>query len=159
MDKNIRKKHEKLSRQVRGSNNYQKTILQLNKIYKKKNNKLRDFVHQVSNNEKHNDIVLEDLNTQEMRSITGKNSRRLRASLNNSPWYMLEEYLSYKTNVEFINPAYTSQQCSNCNMIEKSNRKSQSLYKCSGCGIEINADLNAAINIYSARGIGVDEVS
>lgn len=44
-----------------------------------------------------------------------------------------------------INPAYTSQKCSVCGEVCKSNRKGK-IYKCS-CGNEMDADLNAAINI------------
>lgn len=44
-----------------------------------------------------------------------------------------------------INPAYTSQRCSKCGVTNKTNRKGES-YKCT-CGLEIDADLNAAINI------------
>ena len=44
-----------------------------------------------------------------------------------------------------VNPAYTSQQCSRCGVIKKENRKGES-YSCS-CGLEMDADLNASINI------------
>lgn len=44
-----------------------------------------------------------------------------------------------------VNPAYTSQKCSVCGVICKSNRKGK-VYKCT-CGNEMDADLNAAINI------------
>ena len=44
-----------------------------------------------------------------------------------------------------VNPAYTSQTCSNCGTVEKTNRKGES-YRCS-CGMEMDADLNAAINV------------
>jgi IS605 OrfB family transposase len=44
-----------------------------------------------------------------------------------------------------VNPAYTSQTCSRCGVIKKENRKGES-YSCS-CGLEMDADLNASINI------------
>jgi transposase len=40
---------------------------------------------------------------------------------------------------------YRSQRCSGCGMVRKSNRKGK-LYKCKGCGLKIDADLNAAQN-------------
>jgi len=43
------------------------------------------------------------------------------------------------------NPAYTSQKCSSCGVICKSNRQGKN-YKCA-CGNEIDADWNAAINL------------
>ena len=44
-----------------------------------------------------------------------------------------------------VSPAYTSQTCSMCGTIDKDNRKGE-LYECS-CGMLIDADYNAAINI------------
>lgn len=44
-----------------------------------------------------------------------------------------------------ISPAYTSQRCSKCGVICKSNRKGGN-YKCA-CGNEMDADYNAALNI------------
>jgi len=44
-----------------------------------------------------------------------------------------------------VNPAYTSQKCCNCGAICKSNRVGK-VYKCV-CGNEMDADLNAAINL------------
>ena len=48
-------------------------------------------------------------------------------------------------NVTKIDPAYTSQTCSKCGSIIKSNRNGE-FYTCN-CGLIIDADTNAAINI------------
>lgn len=48
--------------------------------------------------------------------------------------------------VSKVSARHTSQICSRCGKKLKSNRKSQSLYKCS-CGFECNADRNASVNI------------
>ncbi len=45
-----------------------------------------------------------------------------------------------------VNPAYTSQTCSNCGCVDKESRQDES-FKCLHCGFEIDADLNASINI------------
>jgi len=52
-----------------------------------------------------------------------------------------------------VDPRYTSQTCSACGQKEKSNRISQSLYVCSTCGAKLNADINAARNIYALSGM------
>ena len=44
-----------------------------------------------------------------------------------------------------VDPSYTSQTCSNCGAVIKANRNGEH-YHCS-CGLEIDADTNAAINI------------
>ena len=56
-----------------------------------------------------------------------------------------------------VNPRYTSQKCSCCGVICKSNRKGER-YKCI-CGNDIDADLNASINLshmgaYSPHALG-----
>jgi transposase len=40
---------------------------------------------------------------------------------------------------------YRSQRCSGCGLVRKANRKGK-LYSCKSCGLEIDADLNAALN-------------
>ncbi len=49
--------------------------------------------------------------------------------------------------VQKVNPQYTSQRCSKCGYISADNRQDQSHFKCVSCGLEMNADLNAARNI------------
>lgn len=58
------------------------------------------------------------------------------------------EYKCNRVGIRFVrvNEAYTSQTCSTCNNIKKSNRKYRGLYKCR-CGNIINADVNGAKNI------------
>lgn len=45
-----------------------------------------------------------------------------------------------------VNPAYTSQRCSDCGWVQKCNRKGEQ-FKCAACSQEQNADLNASRNI------------
>lgn len=45
-----------------------------------------------------------------------------------------------------VSPSYTSQICSNCGNLDKDARNGE-IYKCKSCGIEIDADINASINI------------
>ncbi len=53
----------------------------------------------------------------------------------------------YGINIEFVDESYTSQTCFNCGTIRKANRVHRGLYRCNSCGVEINADINGAINI------------
>ena len=46
--------------------------------------------------------------------------------------------------IEELNPAYSSQECSECGYVDKNNRKTQSKFKCLCCGKEINADINGS---------------
>jgi len=54
-----------------------------------------------------------------------------------------------------VNPAYTSQQCSSCKVIETGNRISRDVFYCSACGHYEHADINAARNI-RARGLAAE---
>lgn len=48
--------------------------------------------------------------------------------------------------VTCVDPTYTSQRCSRCGWVRKSNRKGKT-FKCGQCGYAVDADLNAAGNI------------
>jgi IS605 OrfB family transposase len=94
-------------------------------------------------------IVLEDLTDIRARVKARKKQRR---RLHGWSFARLKSFLIYKSlvvgvRVEFVDPRYTSQKCSNCGYISRSNRKKQSEFRCKSCGFELNADLNAARNI------------
>ena len=53
-----------------------------------------------------------------------------------------------ESGIDFIrvNPAYTSQTCSACDFKHEDNRHGE-MFKCLKCGMSMDADLNASINI------------
>lgn len=53
----------------------------------------------------------------------------------------------YGINYVEVDEAYTSQTCSRCGDVNRSNRKHRGLYVCRRCGSVLNADVNGAINI------------
>lgn len=59
--------------------------------------------------------------------------------------------------VEYVNPVYTSQRCSNCGWVRKNNRNGKE-FKCNQCNFTLDADLNASRNIvFNLRPIGTKE--
>ena len=54
--------------------------------------------------------------------------------------------IEHGVQIEYINPKYTSQRCSKCGWVMKSNRKGEQ-FKCKACGYACDADLNASFNI------------
>ncbi len=104
-------------------------------------------------------IVLENLkgikvNSKKMRKV-GEQTRKRFA---NWAYYQLEHCIVNKAleagkMVLFVNPKYTSQRCSRCGHVAKSNRNGAE-FACKQCGFSIHADLNAARNI-SERGNAV----
>ncbi|MFD1934599.1 zinc ribbon domain-containing protein [Nonomuraea mangrovi] len=54
-----------------------------------------------------------------------------------------------------VEPAYTSQRCSACGIVDRKARESQAAFRCRSCGYFCNADVNAARNIKHAAGHAV----
>jgi IS605 OrfB family transposase len=91
-------------------------------------------------------FVLEKL--KKMRSK--KYGKKLNKMLSNWSYYQFEILLKYKAlncgkQVVYVHPAYTSQTCSKCGIVNVENRIGNK-YSCS-CGNNIHADINAAKNI------------
>jgi putative transposase len=95
-------------------------------------------------------IVVEDL--RHVRSRAKRRGKAARRRLHSWSFARLREFLTYKAEakgckVVAIDPRYTSQTCSRCGHVRRSNRRSQLRFVCRACGFELNADLNAARNI------------
>ncbi len=124
-----------------------------------------DWIHQVSRKiaDQYSMVYLEDLKTGNMtrsargtREQPGRNVRQksgLNRAILKTGWYKLELALAYKTTVHKVAPHYTSQRCHRCGTTDKRNRRTQSEFRCVGCGHLDHADINAAKNIL-ALGIG-----
>jgi transposase len=72
-----------------------------------------------------------------------------------SGWGVFATRLEHKAagRVERINPAYTSQTCSQCKTIDREARESQAVFRCRACGYCGNADVNAARNIAAGHAV------
>ena len=75
--------------------------------------------------------------------------------------YEIKRQLAYKSVREGgklieVNPAYTSQTCSQCGYCSPENRKSQSLFECQQCGYKANADVNAAYTLVQRQCLPVE---
>ena len=144
----IRKEQKSLARKVKGSNNYKKQKLKLNKVYTKVKNVRNDHLHKVSRLivNKYDLIVFEDLNIKDMIK-----DNYLSKSIYDVSWNKLVNYTQYKAEeagkiVELVNPFNTTKECSNCGNIKQMDL-SMRQYICSKCGLNMGRDLNTAINI------------
>ena len=82
-----------------------------------------------------------------------------RIALHTWAFAQLGDFIVYKARragvpVVHVDPAYTSQMCSQCQHIDKRNRVDQGLFICRGCGVVAHADRNASHNI-ATRGLTV----
>lgn len=94
-------------------------------------------------------IVLEDL--KKYRERIKKINKELNRKLFSWSYGQLEEFLKYKSEskgilIDYTGAQYTSQKCSKCGHIDPKNRHG-SIFKCTKCGFQLNADLNASRNI------------
>lgn len=95
-------------------------------------------------------IVVEDLRY--VRSRAKRRGKAARRHLHSWSFARLRAFLTYKAEakcckVVAVDPSYTSQICSRCGHVQRSNRRSQMHFLCRACGFELNADLNAARNM------------
>lgn len=94
-------------------------------------------------------LVFEDLTNIRGRAKARKEQRR---RLHGWSFAQLQAFVTYKAEakgirVDFVDPRYTSQKCSQCGHIARSNRPSQTQFQCKSCGFADLADHNAAVNI------------
>ena len=176
-DAKIKRYQRRIARQQKGSNRRRGTGGKLRKLQRKRARRRDNATHQISRKvaDTAHTVVLEDLNTKAMTKSAkgtvenpGRNVKQkagLNRSILASGWGQLERKFAYKAGeLRFVEPAYTSQACSQCGHTAKSNRPSQAVFACGACGFQANADHNAAINILvraevppapvSARGTG-----
>jgi IS605 OrfB family transposase len=122
----------------------------LKKLSRRENRFVRDVNHCISK-----EIISMGFATVGLEKLDIRVTKRLGKSFNkklgNWSWNMLEEFIKYKgaiAGVEVVSvPAnYTSQACSSCLQVQKSNRFGAE-FKCKSCGFELHSDLNAARNI------------
>lgn len=147
-----------------------KTSKRLHKLYRYRKNYINDFVHKASKkiveyclSNGIGTIVIGQLNKGITNIDIGKQNNQ---KLHQLPYGKFIEKLKYKAKVNGItviqvNESYTSQTCSKCGTIDKTNRVHRGLYVCSSCGTVLNADVNGALNILkkvspsSVNGVGV----
>lgn len=79
----------------------------------------------------------------------------LNKSILDKGWHRIELAIRSRarytgTHVITVNPAYTSQMCNVCKVVDRKSRESQAVFRCTSCGHTEHADVNAAKNILTA---------
>lgn len=133
------------------TNNICKLERRLYLVHRRLKNLRENEVHRISKylvDKRYQVISFENLNIRGM--LKNKN---LSEKIRNQCWYKLIQFTKYKA--EFYGETFkqidrfkpSSKTCSNCGNIKKNLLLSDRIYKCSKCGIIIDRDLNASINI------------
>ena len=148
-EKKLSKAQRQLSRKIKGSEKRRKARTRVAKINRKIQRQRDDFSHKLSKNlvENHDLIVFEDLNIKNM-----VKNHHLAKSITDAGWNQVIQYTMYRAEsagrvVILVDPMQTSQECSQCGNIRHDLKLSDRTYHCNECGLSIDRDVNAAINI------------
>ena len=141
----------KLSKRKKGSNNRNKQRLKVNKWHKKITNCRIDFLQKLSTKliSDYDIICMEDLSSGNMMK-----NHKLAKSIADASFFEFNRELEYKARWNYklisrVNRFYPSSQiCSHCgNQSSQTKDLGVRIYMCEECGLEIDRDYNASINI------------
>ncbi len=156
----LRRAQRSLSRKKKGSANRKKSKARVSRLHAKVRNKRREHRHKESLSlvKRYGFIAVESLNIQGM-----VRNRRLSRAISGVAWGGFVTTLKHKAEsagatVIEVNPAGTSQECSDCGEnVPKT--LSERWHRCPHCGLSLHRDVNAARNIlkraFTAPGAGV----
>ena len=156
-EKKLKKAQRDLSRKMKGSGKRKKAKKRVAIIHRKIARQRDDFAHKISRQliNEHDLIALEDLN------IAGMvKNHHMSKSIVDASWNSIIQYTTYKAEsagavVVLVDPMHTSQKCSKCGNIKDDMKLSDRIYHCGVCGLAMDRDLNAAINI---RNMGLTKI-
>ena len=96
-------------------------------------------------------ITIEDLNTKGMMKNTHLAKAVAEQKLYEFRIKLISKAIQNNIEIRIVNRFYpSSKTCSSCGVYKKDLKLSDRVYKCS-CGIEIDRDLNASINLANAK--------
>lgn len=149
-EEKLKKQQRKFSRMIKGSNNREKQRIKLAKTHEKTTNSRIDFIHKVTNQlvSNYDKIVIEDLSVTRMLQ-----NHRLAKSIVDASFSEFRRQLEYKClwygkELIVIDRFFpSSKTCSKCGSIKENLTLTDREYSCIECGLTIDRDLNASINI------------
>jgi putative transposase len=152
-EKKLAREQRRLSHKKKGSSNRKRQRLEVQRVHRKISNQRKDYHHKLSNKlvRDYDLIVFEDLKIRNM-----VKNRYLAKSISDAGWGQLVSYVTYKAEeagkvTELVNPRGTSQECSSCGEIVQKTLAVR-VHECPHCGLVMDRDENAAINILN-RGL------
>jgi putative transposase len=147
-EKALKRLGRRLSKTQKGSQNRAKARNRLSRKHLKVSRQRKDFAVKLARCVvQSNDLVAyEDL---QVRNLV--KNRKLSKSISDAAWSAFRHWLEYFGKVfgvvtVAVPPHYTSQNCSNCGEVVKKSL-SQRTHRCDRCGLVLDRDWNAAINI------------
>jgi putative transposase len=146
------------------SQNYKKAQAKVAKLHYKIACVRKDALHQVTTRlaQNHREVVIEDLNVKGM-----SRNHKLASAILDGGFYEFRRQLTYKcewygSKLTVVDRFYpSSKTCSGCQKVKKELSVNERTYCCEHCGLQIDRDLNAALNLknqavsYTASACGV----
>lgn len=147
--------HRKIAKRKKRSKRRNKMRQQLARKYERVVNIRKDYFYIIATQlvKDYDIICVENLNTQ---ALINKDDNKRAKNITDAAWGTFIQILTYKAEkagkeVIQVNPRGTSQECSRCGVIV-SKELYERWHSCNNCGLELDRDHNAAINILN-RGI------
>jgi putative transposase len=151
----LRVSQRRVSRRKKGGKNRRKAVVMLKRVHQRIQNSRKDFLNNVACRlvERYDGIALEDLRIPNM-----VQNRCLSKSILDAGWGYFVSQLTHKAEdagrvVELVNPAYTSKTCSGCGFVFENLTLKDRWIDCR-CGLSLDRDHNAAINILKRSRFG-----
>lgn len=148
--KKLRRAQRSVARKKRGGKNRRKAVKRLARLHQHVANQRRDFHHKTAHDlvERYGRVAHEDLNVSGM-----VRSLNLGKSTHDAGWSGFLSILSHKAacagvEVVGVDPRQTSQMCSRCGSLPETPLGLRDrVYRCLHCGLCVDRDFNAALNI------------
>jgi putative transposase len=159
-EKLLKKAQRKLAKKKKGSSNLARQVAKVQQLHEKVSNQRRDFLHKLSYKLSHtySVIAVENLNIRNM-----VKNKRLSKSIADAGWGMFRDMLAYKCEREGgflvkVAPAFTTQDCSSCGANVKKSLSVRT-HICKKCGIILDRDHNASLNILNKGLVQLDQLT
>lgn len=152
-ERQLRSAQQALSRKTKGSKRRAKARERVARLHAHVANRRHDALNKLTTmlSRTYSDISIEDLNVAGM-----VKNHRLAKAVEDASFSELRRQLEYKTaktgaRLHFVDRWYpSSKTCSNCGSAKAKLSLNERTYTCGNCGLVIDRDLNAAINIMVA---------
>lgn len=149
-ERRLKRAHKALSRKTRGSKRRLKARNKVARIHARIASRRRDLLDKLTTwlAGTYSDISIEDLNVAGM-----VRNHRLAKAVNDASFAELRRQLEYKTGrtgarLHVVDRWYpSSKMCSRCGRVKAKLSLTERTYRCEHCGLTMDRDLNAAINI------------
>lgn len=136
---------------IKKSNNYLKQSVKLNKLHTKIANVRNDCLHKLTSSlvRHYAYFGLENLNIKGLMK-----NHRLAKAISDVSFYEFKRLLSYKAEynnrrvIEADTFYPSSKTCSKCGSIKETLTLKERIYECENCGLKIDRDYNASLNLY-----------